>query len=149
MSTDSVKGFIELASTMTGLSVEKAREVTRSFLTAALDAVDNPSAAVTHLSDVMRSGSARAAETVGESVAQAATGLTDTVRDEIERAAARLGFVREEELAALRARVQRLEAQLAAVDLTAPAAKAAATPRTKPARGTAKKPATTTRKQSA
>lgn len=113
MTTDSVKGLIELASAVTGLSVDKARDVTRSVLTAALEAVDNPSAVVTHLSDVMRSAPTTAAASVSESVSAAATGLTDTIREEIDKAAARLGFVREEELAALRARVQRLEAQVA------------------------------------
>ncbi|NDB19023.1 MAG: hypothetical protein EB027_07185, partial [Actinobacteria bacterium] len=54
MTTDSVKGFIDLASAVTGLSVDKARDVTRAMLTAALEAVDNPGAVVTHLSDVMR-----------------------------------------------------------------------------------------------
>ena len=112
MTTDSLKGFLEMASAVTGLSVDKARDVTKSLLTAALEAVDNPTAAVTHLSDVMRGASASSAAAVGDSVSIVAEGLSETIREEIDRAAARLGFVREEELAALRARVQRLEAQL-------------------------------------
>ena len=84
--------------------------------------------------------------------------LVGLVRTEVERAVGRLGFVREEELAAVRRHVQRLETQLARItgrtpdptggageEDAAPAAAAdepAAKPATKPATKPAKRPVT-------
>ena len=87
--------------------------------------------------------------------------LVGLVRTEVERAVGRLGFVREEELAAVRRHVQRLETQLARItgrapdptgavvvedDVPAaaphpPATKPAKRPATKPAKRPATKPA--------
>jgi hypothetical protein len=126
VSVDSVKGLVDMASAITGLSVDKARDVTRSLLSAALEALDDPSQAATHVVDVLRAGSAKTSAAAAESVED----LTDKVRDEVDRMAARFGFVREEELAALRARVLKLENLVAASSVSettsgvpAPAAK--------------------------
>ena len=110
MSVDSVKGLVDMASAITGLSVDKARDVTRSLLSAALEALDDPSQAASHVVDVLRAGSAKTSASAAEGVED----LTDKVRDEVDRMAARFGFVREEELAALRARVHKLENLVAA-----------------------------------
>lgn len=114
MTAESVKGLVDLAGVVTGVGVDRAKEAIRTLLTGALEVLDNPSAAMAHLAEGARSGAAHAED----SVENAAEGLAELIRTEIDRAAARFGFVREEELAALRARVQRLEAQVATDNAT-------------------------------
>jgi hypothetical protein len=116
MSTDSVKGLVDLAGAVTGVGVDKARDALRTLLTVALEAIDNPSAVMSHLAEGTRTSAAQASETVAEVTDSAA----EMIRSEIDRAAARFGFVREEELAALRARVQRLEATVASASTSQP-----------------------------
>jgi len=128
MTADAVKGFVDLAGAMTGVGVDRAKDAVRTLLTVALEVLDNPAAAMSHLGDTAKQNAAH----VGRSVDDAADDVSELIRSEVDRVAARFGFVREEELAALRARVQRLEAQVAASGAaTAPAAPSADKPRAK------------------
>lgn len=111
MTTDSARSLVDLAGMVTGVGVDRAKDAVRTLLTAALEVIDNPAEAV-----------ARFSAPAGEPVKQAGDtdglvhDMSERIREEVDRVAARFGFVREEELAAVRARVQRLEGQLASLE---------------------------------
>jgi len=69
--------------------------------------------------------------------------IVSLVRSEVDRAVARMGFVREEELAALRRHVERLEAAMASAGLTVSpaAATSSSQPTSKPTKKPVKRPA--------
>ena len=116
---DALRGYVQLASGLGEVAVGKAREVASGLLSQGIDLDKVP--------DVPGKDSAVDAAKVAAGQVQA---LTDTlleqstqnrelmvglVRTEVDRAAGRLGFVREDELAAVRRHVSRLENQLADV----------------------------------
>ena len=109
MTTDAVRGLVDLAGVVTGAGVDRAKDAMRTLLTVALEVLDNPAAAGARFGDAARDH----INDAGESRDDATADLSERIRAEVDRVAARFGFVREEELAAVRARVQRLETQLA------------------------------------
>jgi hypothetical protein len=137
---DALRGYVQLATGLTEVTVAKAREAAAALLAQGLDLDKVP--------DVPGKDSAMSAATVAASQVQGLADdlletskqnrelLTGLVRTEVDRAAGRLGFVREEELAAVRRHVSRLETQLAEVRaqigsgtvIPAPAAAPAAAP---------------------
>ncbi len=116
---DALRGYIQLATGLTEVTVTRAREAAAALLSQGLDLDKVP--------DVPGRDSAVSAATVAASQVQGLADdlletskqnremLTGLVRAEVDRAAGRLGFVREEELAAVRRHVSRLETQLAEV----------------------------------
>ncbi len=137
---DALRGYVQLATGLTEVTVHRAREAAAALLSQGLD--------LDRVPDVPGRDSAVSAATVAASQVQGLADdlletskqnremLTGLVRAEVDRAAGRLGFVREEELAAVRRHVSRLETQLAEIrtqlgtgtGTVAAAAAAAATP---------------------
>ena len=114
VTTDAVRGLVDLAGVVTGAGVDRAKDAVRTLLTVALEVLDNPGAATARFGDAAREH----VNDAGESLDTAAEDMSERIRAEVDRVAARFGFVREEELAAVRARVQRLEAQLVEISRT-------------------------------
>ncbi|MSV42980.1 MAG: polyhydroxyalkanoate synthesis protein PhaF [Actinobacteria bacterium] len=116
---DALRGYVQLASGLTEVTLARAREAATSLLIQGLD--------LTKVADVPGKDSAVDAAKVAagqvqgladellESSKQNRELLVGLVRTEVDRAAGRLGFVREEELAAVRRHVSRLETQLAEI----------------------------------
>ncbi len=134
---DALRGYVELASGLTEVTVRKARQVAQSMLSGDLDGVVPTSGGAT---DAARAMSSQVQDLADDIVAQATANrelLVGLIRTEIDRAAGRLGFVREEELAAVRRHLQRLEEQVkdlqaaSGAGSTSPAPAAAAKPRAK------------------
>jgi polyhydroxyalkanoate synthesis regulator phasin len=99
-----VRGYLQLATGLTEVTANKAKEVAMSLVgqgftlsTKAPDVVGQ----VQELADDLVSTSKNNREM-----------LVSMIRSEVDRAVGRMGFVREDELAALRRHVQRLEQQL-------------------------------------
>ena len=138
---DALRGYVQLATGLTEVTLSKAREAAAALLSQGLDldgvpdvpgrdtAVDAAKGAATQVQGL--------ADDLLETSKQNREMLTGLVRAEVDRAAGRLGFVREEELAAVRRHVSRLESQLIEIRAqinggsTAPAA---AAPAAKPAK---------------
>jgi len=116
---DALRGYVQLATGLGEVTVTKAREAAAALLSQGLDLEKVP--------DVPGKDSAVDAAKVAAGQVQALTDnlleqstqnrelMVGLVRTEVDRAAGRLGFVREEELAAVRRHVSRLETQLAEV----------------------------------
>ncbi|MBI1376197.1 MAG: polyhydroxyalkanoate synthesis protein PhaF [Frankiales bacterium] len=114
---DALRGYVQLATGLTEVTLAKAREAATALVAQGLDlqkvpdvpgkdsAVDAASRAATQVQGL--------ADDLLETSKQNRELLTGLVRTEVDRAAGRLGFVREEELAAVRRHVARLEGQLA------------------------------------
>jgi polyhydroxyalkanoate synthesis regulator phasin len=116
---DALRGYVQLATGLTEVTLAKAREAAAALLSQGLNleqvpdvpgkdtAVDAAKVAATQVQGL-------ADELLEQSKANREL-LTGMVRTEVDRAAGRLGFVREEELAAVRRHVARLETQLAEI----------------------------------
>jgi polyhydroxyalkanoate synthesis regulator phasin len=116
---DALRGYVQLATGLGEVTVTKAREAAAALLNQGLDLGKVP--------DVPGKDSAVDAAKVAAGQVQALTDslleqstqnrelMVGLVRTEVDRAAGRLGFVREEELAAVRRHVSRLETQLSEV----------------------------------
>jgi hypothetical protein len=116
---DALRGYVQLATGLGEVTVAKAREAAAALLSQGIDLDKVP--------DVPGKDSAVDAAKVAAGQVQALTDnlleqstqnrelMVGLVRTEVDRAAGRLGFVREEELAAVRRHVSRLETQLAEV----------------------------------
>jgi len=116
---EALRGYVQLATGLTEVTVSKAREAAAALLAQGIDltgAVPVPG----------KDQAASAANAAAGQVAKLADDLVETseqnrelivglVRTEVDRAAGRMGFVREEELAAVRRHVSRLESSLAEV----------------------------------
>jgi hypothetical protein len=110
---DALRGYVQLATGLTEVTVARAREAAAALLSQGLDLgrvtdVPGKDSAVSAASQVQG-----LADDLLETSKQNRELLTSLVRAEVDRAAGRLGFVREEELAAVRRHVARLETQLA------------------------------------
>jgi polyhydroxyalkanoate synthesis regulator phasin len=118
---EEMRGYVQLASGLTEITTARAKELAQSLLGQG-KAVVPP--------DVVGQVQGLADELVETSRTNREL-LVGLVRTEVDRAVGRMGFVREDELAALRRHVQRLEAELA--DLQG------AKPKKKPVKKAAKK----------
>lgn len=115
MSNDPLRTYFQLATGITEATLAKAKDAAKALLNE-LD-----------LSGIQADPRAKLNDLADDMVAQSKANrdaLTAMIRTEVDKAVGRLGFVREEELAALRAHVMRLEAQLAKAG--APVAKSTA-----------------------
>jgi polyhydroxyalkanoate synthesis regulator phasin len=109
---DSLRGYVNLASGLTEVTARKAVETATTLLTSGVDEI--PDAVTESVTGV--------AEDMARMTTAQRDALTSLVRTEVDRAVGRLGFVREDELAALRRRVTRLEEQVVAVGVVPAAA---------------------------
>jgi len=101
---DDLRGYLQLATGLSEVTAAKAKE-------AAMALVSHGLSLTTRAPDVVGQVQELADDlvTTSKSNREALTGL---VRAEVDRAVGRMGFVREDELAALRRHVERLEAQV-------------------------------------
>jgi len=116
---DALRGYVQLATGLTEVTVARAREAAAAVIAQGIEL-----AAVRDVPGGEQAGDAAkvaAAQVQGLTEDLLVTSkqnremLVGLVRTEVDRAAGRMGFVREEELAAVRRHVARLESQL--VDL--------------------------------
>ncbi len=140
---DAVRGYLQLASGLTEVTVTKGREAAAALLSSglALDKVTDVPGKDSAV-DAAKGAASQVqvlADDLLEQSKQNRELLTGLVRTEVDRAAGRLGFVREEELAAVRRHVSRLESQLVEIRAelgsgAGAASAAAAPPKAKPAK---------------
>lgn len=102
---DAMKSYVQMATGILEATAAKARE-------AASDAVSSSLESGTKAPEQLASQMALIAEDLMEQSKTNRELVVGLVRTEVERAVGRVGFVREEELAAVRAHVDRLEGQL-------------------------------------
>jgi polyhydroxyalkanoate synthesis regulator phasin len=121
---DALRGYVQLATGLTEVTVAKARETASAVLAQGAALTGGVSSVATQVPGADQA--AGAAKVAASQVQELADDLVETskqnrellvglVRTEVERAAGRMGYVREEELAAVRRHVSRLETQLAEV----------------------------------
>ena len=94
---DSLRTYVTLVTGVTEATATKAKEVASGLLDLGFARLSGTESVQALADDVLSASEANRAK------------LVELIRSEIDKAAARMGFVREDELAALRARVERLE----------------------------------------
>jgi polyhydroxyalkanoate synthesis regulator phasin len=114
MVLDVVRGYLAVAGGLTDITVQRARTAAEAILTHGSAAAEASSEQVSQLAEDLLKQSQTNREI-----------LIGMIRTEVDRAVGRMGFVREEELAAVRNHVNRLEAQLKVVQTGAGTAGAA------------------------
>ena len=110
---DALRSYAALASGLTEATATKAREVAGALVEQALALTGKGTDLTGQVTDL--------ADDLLETGKENREALTQLVRAEVDRAIGRVGFVREDELAALRRHVQRLEQELGQVRDRAPA----------------------------
>lgn len=134
---DSLRAYLALASGLAEVTLEKARQAARDFLAEGVD-LNAAASTAEHAARGLQDQVSSMAEDLMEQGKANREALIGVVRSEVDKAVGRLGFVREEELAAVRAHVMRLEAQIASMAGARATSAAAGT-----STATTKKPATT------
>lgn len=116
---EALRGYVQLATGLTEVTVTRAREAAAALLSQGLDltgAVPVPGKDQATAAATVAAGQvAKLADDLVVTSEQNRELLVGLVRTEVDRAAGRMGFVREEELAAVRRHVSRLESSLAEV----------------------------------
>lgn len=98
---DGLRGYLQLASGVTEVTASKARDAAMSLVNQGLQMTGKTPDVVGSVQDI--------ADDLMATSKQNREMLVGMIRTEVDRAVGRMGFVREDELAALRARVERLE----------------------------------------
>ena len=98
---DALKGYVQLATGLTEVTAAKARDAASALVNQGMQWTGKSSDAMESVQDI--------ADELLVTSQQNREALIEMIRTEVDRAVGRLGFVREDELAALRARVERLE----------------------------------------
>lgn len=106
---DDLRGYMQMASGLTEVTAAKARELAMSL-------VNQGMSLGTKAPDVVGQVQELADDLMATSKGNRDL-LTGMIRTEVDKAVGRMGFVREDELAALRRHVQRLESDLGEVRL--------------------------------
>jgi polyhydroxyalkanoate synthesis regulator phasin len=101
---DDIRGYLQMASGLTEVTATKAREI-------AMALVGQGMSLSTKAPDVVGQVQELADDLVATSKGNRDL-LTSMIRTEVDKAVGRMGFVREDELAALRRHVQRLESEM-------------------------------------
>ncbi len=101
MVMDALKGYVQLATGLTEVTAAKARDAASALVNQGMQWTGKSSDAMESVQDI--------ADDLLVTSQQNREALMEMIRTEVDRAVGRLGFVREDELAALRARVERLE----------------------------------------
>lgn len=118
---DGLRGYVQLASGLTEVTASKARDAAMALVNQGMQLTGKTPDVMDSVQDI--------ADDLLTTSKQNRELLVGIVRTEVDKAVGRMGFVREDELAALRARVEHLEkAQHAA-----PASSSASTERAAPA----------------
>ncbi|MCH9815070.1 MAG: polyhydroxyalkanoate synthesis protein PhaF [Actinomycetia bacterium] len=99
---DVLRGYVHVATGLTDVTRQRAKDIADLLVTQGVDAGSKSQEQVQALTDELMENSRTNRDL-----------LTGLIRTEVERAVNRLGFVREDELAAVRQHVHRLEDQLA------------------------------------
>lgn len=105
---DDLRSYLQMASGVTEATTAKAKEVVVGLLSSGMSLTSKAVPAPEMMGQVQ--------ELADDLVATSKNNrdlLTSMIRSEVDRAVGRMGFVREDELAALRRHVQRLEKQIA------------------------------------
>ena len=100
---DALKGYVQLATGLTEVTAAKARDAASALVNQGMQWTGKSSDAMESVQDI--------ADDLLVTSQQNREALMEMIRTEVDRAVGRLGFVREDELAALRARVERLESR--------------------------------------
>ena len=116
---DDLRSYLQMASGLTEATTAKAKDVVTGLLSSGLSLTTKAMPAPEMMGQVQE----LADDLVATSKNNRDT-LTAMIRAEVDKAVGRMGFVREDELAALRRHVQRLERQLADLEAAASAAPA-------------------------
>ena len=126
MVMDALKGYVQLATGLTEVTAAKARDAASALVNQGMLWTGKSSDAMESVQDI--------ADDLLVTSQQNREALMEMIRTEVDRAVGRLGFVREDELAALRARVERLESGADAPSTAsgAPSASGDETPATAP-----------------
>jgi polyhydroxyalkanoate synthesis regulator phasin len=98
---EGLRGYLQLASGVTEVTASKARDAAMSLVNQGMQLTGKTPDVVGSVQDI--------ADDLMETSKQNREMLVGMIRTEVDRAVGRMGFVREDELAALRARVERLE----------------------------------------
>lgn len=98
---DGLRGYVQLASGLTEVTATKARDAAMALVSQGLQWTGKTPDVVGSVQDI--------ADDLLTTSKQNREMLIGMIRSEVDRAVGRMGFVREDELAALRARVERLE----------------------------------------
>ena len=101
MVMDALKGYVQLATGLTEVTAAKARDAASALVNQGMQWTGKSSDAMESVQDI--------ADDLLVTSQQNREALMEMIRTEVDRAVGRLGFVREDELAALRVRVERLE----------------------------------------
>ena len=105
---ENLRMYLTMASGLTDVTTAKAKDVARGLVQQGLSVMQGAD------TSVVGSVQEIAEDLVSTSKANREL-LTTLIRSEVDKAVARMGFVREDELAAMRKRVKDLEAQVAAL----------------------------------
>ena len=98
---EGLRGYLQLASGVTEVTASKARDAAVSLVNQGMQLTGKTPDVVGSVQDI--------ADDLVATSKQNREMLVGMIRTEVDRAVGRMGFVREDELAALRARVERLE----------------------------------------
>lgn len=113
---DALRGYVQLATGLTEVTLSRAREAAAALLSQGLDLGGVPDVPGKDSAEQAAKAAASQVQGLADDLLETSKAnremLTGLVRTEVDRAAGRLGFVREEELAAVRRHVSRLETQL-------------------------------------
>jgi len=118
---DGLRGYVQLASGLTEVTASKARDAAMALVNQGMQLTGKTPDVMDSVQDI--------ADDLLTTSKQNRELLVGIVRAEVDKAVGRMGFVREDELAALRARVEHLEkAQQATPSSPTPAAETASAP---------------------
>ncbi len=114
---EALRGYVQLATGLTEVTASKARDAAMALVNQGMQMTGKTPDVMESVQDI--------ADDLLTTSKQNREMLVGMIRTEVDRAVGRMGFVREDELAALRARVERLEREKAATAPTAPSPEAA------------------------
>jgi len=118
---DGLRGYVQLASGLTEVTASKARDAAMALVNQGMQLTGKTPDVMDSVQDI--------ADDLLTTSKQNRELLVGIVRTEVDKAVGRMGFVREDELAALRARVEHLEkAQQAGPSSPTPSAETASAP---------------------
>lgn len=114
---EGLRGYVQLATGLTEVTASKARDAAMSLVNQGMQLTGKTPDVMGSVQDI--------ADDLVTTSKQNREMLIGLIRSEVDRAVGRMGFVREEELAALRARLEHVEAEVRAAASAAGAASSA------------------------
>lgn len=115
---EGLRGYVQLATGLTEVTASKARDAAMSLVNQGMQLTGKTPDVMGSVQDI--------ADDLVTTSKQNREMLIGLIRSEVDRAVGRMGFVREEELAALRARVEHVEAEVRAAAASAAGAASSA-----------------------